>query len=88
MRKGGRLSHHRESQRLLIDKHRFAGVQKSAVASGVAFGNLIGNPVRVRDGPATVIVEVWSTKPLIPLPGIGKAASPMKRESGDLPEAG
>jgi hypothetical protein len=44
--------------------------------------------VRIRDGPATVIVEGWPSKPLILLCGIGKAASSMKRESGDLPEAG
>jgi hypothetical protein len=29
-----------------------------------------------------------NAKPLIPLFGIGKAASLMKRESGDLPEVG
>jgi hypothetical protein len=52
------------------------------------FENLIGNPVQIRDGPATVIVEGWPRKPLIPLGGIGKAVSSMKRESGDLPEAG
>ncbi len=44
--------------------------------------------MRIRDGPATVIVEGWPRKPLIPLCGIGKAAGSMKRESGDLPEAG
>ncbi len=44
--------------------------------------------MRIRDGPATVIVEGWPSKATDPLHGIGKAASPMKRESGDLPEAG
>jgi hypothetical protein len=88
MLQGGSLSNHTESQLLLLDIHHFAGVKNCSVASGVAFGNVIGNPVRIRDGPATVIVEGWSTKPLIPLPGIGKAAGPTKRESGDLPEAG
>ena len=44
--------------------------------------------MRIRDGPATVIVEGWRCEATDPAVGIGKAASLMKRESGDLPEAG
>ncbi len=43
--------------------------------------------MRIRDGPATVIVEAGHNA-TDPAHGIGKAASPMKREPGDLPEAG
>ena len=42
--------------------------------------------MQIRDGPATVIVEGWPSKATDL--EVGKAASPTKRESGDLPEAG
>jgi hypothetical protein len=48
MRKAGSLLHHKESQRRLLDIYRFAGVKTALLLSGVAFGNLIGNPVRIR----------------------------------------
>jgi len=32
--------------------------------------------VRIRDGPATVIVEGWSTKPLIPAAGDWEGGQP------------
>jgi hypothetical protein len=58
---------------LALDLNIFEEHKRCVVASGVVFGNLIGNPARIRDGPATVIVEGWPSKATDPaLWGLGR----------------